>query len=164
MYGSRPDVYADGAHLPFRDATFDVVVCLEVIEHVRHPESLVAEVERVLRPGARLWLSVPFLYPIHDAPHDFRRYTEYGLRQLLATGELEIVGVRRQGHSVRTAGLQMALAIAGPLQGGGLCSAAAAVPAMLLVLLTNCSAWLLSLLWPDWSAMPTVYEIEAIKR
>lgn len=70
--------------LPFRGASFDAVLLSDVLEHVPRPSDLLEELHRVLRPGGRLLLSVPFLYPVHEAPYDFFRYTEFGLRALLA--------------------------------------------------------------------------------
>lgn len=163
MYGTRPDIFADAACLPIANDSIDTVACLEVIEHVQHPASLVSEIARVLRPGGRVWISVPFLYPVHDAPHDFRRYTEYGLRQLFADSGLEIGRINACGHSIRNAGLLMSLALSGPLRDGGIRAALLALPAMLMVAVVNVSVWTLSLLWPSWTAMPVVYEVEAIK-
>lgn len=164
LYGARPDVYADGAALPFADACMDGVVCLEVLEHVPDPSLVVAEIARVLRPGGSAWISMPFLYPLHDAPHDFQRYTEFGLRRDLARAGLQLVAVRKSGTAVATAGLSMALALAGPL--GGLRG-----PALWLrlpfaaagVLLVNTLAWGLSRLWPDWSHLAIGHEVEARK-
>lgn len=79
MYGTRPDVFADGAALPFVDGCIDTVLLLEVMEHVRDAHAVLNEITRVLKPGGVLLLSIPFLYPLHDAPHDYRRYTAPGL-------------------------------------------------------------------------------------
>ena len=87
MYGTRPDVFADGAALPFADASIDTVLLLEVLEHVGDAPGVLAGIARVLKPGGLLLLSVPFLYPLHDAPHDYRRYTAPGLEAAIrATG------------------------------------------------------------------------------
>jgi SAM-dependent methyltransferase len=69
--------------LPVGDATFDAVLCTEVLEHVRHPEAVLAELGRVLAPGGRLCLTVPFVWPLHEEPYDFFRYTPFALRDLL---------------------------------------------------------------------------------
>ena len=79
-----PDVVADVQDLGcFADASFDAVFLMEVLEHVPAPDAALSEVHRVLAPGGRLVLSTPFLLEIHDAPHDYYRFTEYGLRHLL---------------------------------------------------------------------------------
>ncbi|MBS0461884.1 MAG: class I SAM-dependent methyltransferase, partial [Proteobacteria bacterium] len=75
IYGTRPDVFADGARLPFVDDSFDSVLLLEVLEHVAQPGAVLTEIRRVLKPGGVLLPSMPFLYPLHDAPHDYQRYT-----------------------------------------------------------------------------------------
>jgi SAM-dependent methyltransferase len=107
MYGTRPDVFADGARLPFRDASFDTVVLLEVLEHVADAPAVLDEIARVLKPGGRLLLSVPFLYPLHDAPHDYRRYTAPGLEA--AIGRSGLVATRAQA---RNAGFEAAAILA----------------------------------------------------
>jgi len=77
----------DAARLPFADASFDVVVSLDVMEHVEDDVAMAAEIRRVLKPGGSAVINVPahpFLWSDHDvALHHFRRYTRAGLRQLL---------------------------------------------------------------------------------
>jgi SAM-dependent methyltransferase len=65
------------------DSCYDTVLCSEVLEHIPRPEAALAEIHRVLRPGGRLLLSVPFLSRLHEEPHDYFRYTEHGLKDLL---------------------------------------------------------------------------------
>jgi SAM-dependent methyltransferase len=69
--------------LPFRDASFDTVLSTEVWEHVEDAAAAARESFRVLRPGGRLLITVPFLYPTHEAPYDFSRFTNFGLTSLL---------------------------------------------------------------------------------
>lgn len=66
------------------DSSVDALFCLEVLEHVARPEAAAGAIGRVLRPGGLLVGSTPFLLGIHDAPHDYFRYTAHGLRQLFA--------------------------------------------------------------------------------
>jgi SAM-dependent methyltransferase len=69
------------AALPFGDASFDTVILSDVLEHVPNPEQLWSEMSRVLAPGGHALVNVPFLYGIHEAPHDYGRYTEFALRR-----------------------------------------------------------------------------------
>lgn len=163
LYAARPDVFADAARLPVADGTVDVVVCLEVLEHVRHPQQVLAEIARVLRPGGRLCLSMPFLYPIHDAPFDFQRLTRYGLVRDIERVGLRIAAIRKEGNAIRSAGLLLCLAIAGGVYGRGAGYALLIPVAAILVMLVNLSALLLSFLWPDWDGMATGYYVEVGK-
>lgn len=165
LYGARPDVFADAARLPFRSDDFDGVVCLEVLEHVPDPAQVVCEIARVLKPGGRAWISMPFLYPLHDAPFDFQRYTEYGLRRDMHLAGLEITSLAKSGHAIRTAGLLASLAIAGSAHDlRGSITAIAWVPAAVLLVVTiNLAAFALSMVWPDWSHLAMGYEVEVRK-
>lgn len=164
LYGARPHVFADAARLPFRDSSFDGVVCLEVLEHVMDPAKVLTEISRVLKPGARAWVSMPFLYPLHDAPFDFQRYTEYGLRRDMQRAGLDVASLRKTGHAIRAAGLLLCLAIAGGAYARQGWSRWALLPvASIGVLMVNVMAWLASLVWPDWSHMGMGYELEVSK-
>ncbi|HYP48605.1 MAG TPA: methyltransferase domain-containing protein, partial [Thermoleophilaceae bacterium] len=76
------DTLASADALPFGDGSFDCVVCTEVLEHCRRPQVVLGEIFRVLRPGGRLFLSTPFLRPLHEMPHDYFRFTPSSLRGL----------------------------------------------------------------------------------
>lgn len=108
-YEAKPAVYADASILPFLDQSFDTVVCLEVLEHLRHPATALREAARVLRPEGRLIVSTPFMYPIHDAPMDFRRWTEYGIRELAGSVGMDAEILQPLGSPVETATLQFNL-------------------------------------------------------
>lgn len=163
LYGARPDIFADAARLPVADGRVDAVVCLEVLEHVRHPQQVLAEIARVLRPGGRLCLSIPFLYPIHDAPFDFQRLTRDGLMRDIERAGLQVVSIQKDGDAVRTAGLLLCLAISGGVYGRGPWHVLLMPIAAILVMLVNVSAFLLSVLWPDWDGMAMGYNVEAAK-
>ncbi|MFN8713993.1 MAG: methyltransferase domain-containing protein [Bacteroidota bacterium] len=70
--------------------TFDTVICSDVLEHIRKPEFLFAEMIRVLKPGGHLILTVPFLYWLHEIPHDHHRYTEFKLRDFCSSNNAEV--------------------------------------------------------------------------
>lgn len=76
------DVVADVQALPLADSCADLVLHLDILEHVRDPRALVRETHRVLRAGGEVLAFVPFLYPVHHAPADFGRFTPQGLEAL----------------------------------------------------------------------------------
>lgn len=92
-----PDVQADAAMLPFASATFDAVICAELLEHVADPVSVLTQVWQVLKPGGRLLISVPFLYRIHGDPYDFGRYTDHYWQEQLTRSRFERLSIERHG-------------------------------------------------------------------
>lgn len=82
-----PDIVDDITRSTLADESFDAVVIMEVLEHVMAPQAAADEVLRILKPGGRLILSTPFIFPIHDRPYDFFRYTKFGLRHLFRSFE-----------------------------------------------------------------------------
>jgi len=89
----KPDVVADAHNLPFKDEEFEVVLSTEMLEHVKDPFQVERELRRVTVVGGTLVLSTRFVFPLHDTPHDYWRFTKYGLRELFKEWEiLEIVG------------------------------------------------------------------------
>lgn len=164
LYKARPDILADATCLPLQDACVDMVVCLEVIEHVRAPDALLAEVARVLRSGGNACVSMPFLYPVHDAPHDYQRWTKYGWLRSVENSGLEVVQVRQSGRALECAGLLVCLALAAPLQNLATWKAALLAPFLAILLPTiNLGAWALGRIWPQWQGMSTGFYLELRK-
>jgi SAM-dependent methyltransferase len=94
------DVYANLASpLPFQDSCFDTVLLSDVLEHIPNPEILIAEVAGILRPGGCTVIGVPFLYYLHETPHDFNRYTRYQLARLLKNAGLKVEQLEEVGGS-----------------------------------------------------------------
>lgn len=81
--GKGVDIIGDALYLPFRENAFEVVLCTEVLEHLREHFLALEEIRRVLKVAGGLILTTRFLYPIHNKPCDFYRYTKYGLEYLL---------------------------------------------------------------------------------
>lgn len=98
----NPDIVADVYKLPFPDNSWPAVVMIEVIEHLTDPAVALAEVSRVLEPGGKLILTTRFLGPMHDIPHDYFRFTYYGLKHLLR--EWRDVSVRADLRTMETMG------------------------------------------------------------
>ena len=81
----RPDLFWDGRTIPRAEASVDSCMATEVLEHCPDPAAVLAEANRVLRPGGFLFLTVPFLWPLHDVPYDEFRYTPFSMERLLAS-------------------------------------------------------------------------------
>lgn len=68
--------------MPIDDAKFDAVLCTQVLEHLEWPRESVAEIYRVLKPGGKLYMTVPMAQNEHQVPYDFFRYTSYGIESI----------------------------------------------------------------------------------
>jgi len=95
------DLFYEGRNFPVADASFDGVLCSQVLEHVFEPEVFLAEIHRVLRPGGRLVLAVPFAWDEHEQPQDFARYSSFGLRALLERNGFAVVTQRKSVADAR---------------------------------------------------------------
>ena len=78
----NPDIVADVHNLPFKDGEFETVLCTEALEHFKEPKKAIDEINRILKFGGKLILTTRFVYPLHDIPNDYWRFTKYGLEEL----------------------------------------------------------------------------------
>lgn len=92
------DQIADAHDLPFSDQSFDMVVAIEVFEHLKKPHVAAAELNRVLRPGGSGLITIPFMFHVHGSPDDYQRLTPSGLKTLFSSFEdisIQAFGSRR---------------------------------------------------------------------
>jgi SAM-dependent methyltransferase len=108
---SSIDVVAPADDLPFENGSFDCVVCTEVLEHCPDPWAAGAEISRVLRPGGWAFITTPFLRPLHEAPHDYHRFTPWGLTELAARSDLTVERITPRGDYVAVALMTLLLPI-----------------------------------------------------
>lgn len=101
------------------DAAFDLIVCTQVLEHVRHPDEALRELRRLLKPGAHLVLALPHVWPYHPCPHDFWRFTQEGLVEVVQGGGLEVVRLLGAGGCGTTLFQTLNLMLYGALGGFG---------------------------------------------
>jgi SAM-dependent methyltransferase len=94
------DVYYDGVHLPFDNDSFDSILSNEVLEHVPDLHESLCELHRVLKPGGKILISVPFVCFEHELPYDFRRFTTIGLDSILNEHGFEVIASEKTGSYV----------------------------------------------------------------
>jgi SAM-dependent methyltransferase len=78
----KADIRASVESLPLPDASFDVVLCTQVLEHCSDPPQAVRELRRVTAPGGRVLASTHGVQVYHPAPDDLWRWTHAGLERL----------------------------------------------------------------------------------
>jgi SAM-dependent methyltransferase len=93
----RVDIFCPATAIPLPDGSFNTVLCTQVIEHVADHKALLNETYRLLAPGGVLILSAPAYWPLHEEPHDYFRFTEYGLNYLLHETGFEVVEITPNG-------------------------------------------------------------------
>jgi SAM-dependent methyltransferase len=85
----RVSAVADLHKLPFKDESFDKIICNQVLEHVNDPQAVLRQFFRVLRPGGSLHIAVPFLWHLHQEPYDRFRFSLNGLQYVLSEAGLQ---------------------------------------------------------------------------
>jgi SAM-dependent methyltransferase len=83
--------------LPFPSEKFDTIILSDVLEHIAKPDDLWREMYRILKPGGKLILNVPFFYKLHEVPHDYFRYTKYALQNFADSSGLKLILLKEIG-------------------------------------------------------------------
>ena len=99
--GKKADYFYDGEHFPFENGFFDSVVANQVFEHVFNPDEFLNEIHRVLKQDGKFLISVPFLWDEHEQPHDFARYSSFGLRHLLEKHGFKVIRSEKSMNDIR---------------------------------------------------------------
>lgn len=99
----KPDLYFTKSYdtdyiLPFSANSFDHVFAFQVLEHHPYPNKLISELFRIVKKGGNLLLSVPYVSGIHEAPHDYQRYTKFGLIQLFKDYKCRFLEFENEGY------------------------------------------------------------------
>lgn len=102
--GKEVDIIADAENLKgiIDDESFDIVLCLSVLEHSKNPQKIVEEIKRILKRGGLVIVSVPFIMPLHDTPEDYWRFTKYGLLELFK--DFDLIDLQENMTSLETMG------------------------------------------------------------
>lgn len=94
---TNPDYLCSAESIPVKDETFDAVLMTEVLEHLEHPEIVLAEAYRVLKKKGVLIATMPFLYPVHADPYDFQRWTSQKLESVFEKAGFKIEHIEPMG-------------------------------------------------------------------
>ena len=95
--GDNVDVVGSAENIPFPEESFDSVVCTQVFEHLARPQICAGEIHRVLRRDGYAVVTVPQMNELHEEPHDFFRYTKFGLEQMFSDVGFRIVECNQRG-------------------------------------------------------------------
>ena len=98
----KPDVVASAKEIPFDDESFDVVLSTQVLSTIDDTDQVFHEVYRVLRPGGIFLFTVIFIGRLVDIPHDYWRFSEYGIRYLLQKHKFSVKKIQPMGGFLTT--------------------------------------------------------------
>jgi len=93
----NPDYTWNGIEMPFSDATYDCALATEVLEHCPEPLTVAKEIYRVLRPDGIFFFTVPYLWTLHEVPHDEYRYTPFALERIMKEAGFANVEIKSLG-------------------------------------------------------------------
>lgn len=163
LHGLHADIVADlNRRLTIPDEVADTVVSFQVLEHLCEPQNMLNEACRILRPGGQIFLSVPFQWWVHEAPHDYFRYTRYGLEYMFRkAGFAEIEIKESTGFWVMWI-LKFNYQLSRMIAGSGLLKRIARFCLTPLWFINQLVAPLLDRLWPN-PAETAGYYVHAIK-
>jgi SAM-dependent methyltransferase len=97
---SMVDVFYDGRSIPFEANSFDSFLCSEVFEHLFNLSEILNELRRILKHGGKGVITVPFVWPEHEVPYDFGRYSSFGMESILQSHGFRIISMEKSGHFV----------------------------------------------------------------
>jgi len=96
------DYLYDGGLFPFPDEKFNAILCNQVLEHVFNPDQFLNEINRVMKPSAKMVLTVPFVWDEHEQPYDYARYSSFGLKALLERNGFSVLKHEKLGADIST--------------------------------------------------------------
>jgi SAM-dependent methyltransferase len=96
-HSEHVDIVGSVDNIPMEDNSVDSIVCTQVFEHIRYIDKSASELYRVLRKGGHVLLTVPQLNELHEEPHDYFRYTKYGLKSVFENAGFSIVEMDQRG-------------------------------------------------------------------
>jgi len=96
------DVFYDGKTIPFKSKYFDSFFSSEVFEHIFNLEEILLEINRVLKIGSKILITVPFVWDEHEKPCDYARYTSFGISFLMEKYGFKVIKIDKSTNSIET--------------------------------------------------------------
>lgn len=91
------DIKSEIYSIPVKSASFDYILCIEVLEHLKYPHLAFKEFSRILKFGGKLFVVCPLVWFEHQKPHDYFRYTQFALRMLAEENSFAVESINKQG-------------------------------------------------------------------
>ncbi|HEX8736663.1 MAG TPA: methyltransferase domain-containing protein [Pyrinomonadaceae bacterium] len=93
----EPDLKWGGREIPLEDESIDCVMATEFLEHYAEPEKALREMRRVMKPDGKIFATVPFVWNLHEIPHDEYRYTPYSIKRHFENAGFREINVKALG-------------------------------------------------------------------
>jgi len=87
--------WCDGKVIPLSNSTYQSVLCSQVLEHSANSSLTLLEINRILVVGGHLLLTMPFIWPEHEKPFDFQRFTSFGIKSHLNDAGFNIIEINK---------------------------------------------------------------------
>lgn len=94
---TKIDIVSEIYSIPVEDASFDNILCIEVMEHLKYPHKAFKEFGRILKSRGRLFVVCPLTWGEHQKPHDYFRYTQFALKMLADDNGFDVMEMEKQG-------------------------------------------------------------------
>lgn len=105
--GEGVDHVGDVAHTGFADNSYDVILCMQVLEHVTDPASVCRELFRILKPGGFALITAPQSAYLHNLPYHFFHFTNIGMRKIVEDAGFKVEKIEAQGGHFMTLGAHL---------------------------------------------------------
>jgi ubiquinone/menaquinone biosynthesis C-methylase UbiE len=84
----KPDIIGDAANIPMPENGFDGLIYSEVLEHVQNLDKVLKELKRVAKHDALVFISTPFVFPLHGGPYDYQRLTKFFFQEVFKNDQI----------------------------------------------------------------------------
>lgn len=91
------DIISSAVSIPVKNKSFDYILCIQVLEHLKEPHLVFKEFYRILKKGGSLFLTTHMAFEEHMQPNDYYRFTRYGLKHLAKTSGFKVKKIKAQG-------------------------------------------------------------------